>query len=285
MSDISTGRAGGVALDPSKLEAPQEQAHTHGKGALNGRSAYEAHNSSARARLELNYARSLIQTRSEAVAAMYARTATSAPSKLVNPRTLGKAVSIAVGSGASSGRMSAIKMDKPLSERSAKNVGGSRVRFAGLKKLGHSISQKLSSMFSKVRSEPKKSSAQFHDLPAGLRKVIKEHEQVQEKRYAVMRAKLEARDGKYDERTQKFANLFAKRMEHYDNLAVNYKKERLVTYRQIRKETEALLEESKGKVFTPDEKYHTMLRNLTNMSNLFFQDMDMELFELMTMDK
>ena len=124
----------------------------------------------------------------------------------------------------------------------------------------------------------------FLQLSDKVKNRVKHHEGLQSARHAKMSAHLKSR-GDYDVRTQKFADVFAQRMEHFDSIASGFKKETLVTYKQIRKETEALLNASKGKVFTSDEKFHTMIRNLENLNNLFFQDIDMAVFALKEMGK
>ena len=151
---------------------------------------------------------------------------------------------------------------KHLSTRQVENktatAGGSNVRFAGLKSLFKGLGAKLSSLFTHVRSE-RGAASRFLQLSDKLKANIKQHEELQTARHAKMSAHLKSR-GDYDVRTQKFANVFAQRMEHFDSIAPGFKKETLVTYKQIRQETEALLNASKGKVFTSDEKFHTMIQ-------------------------
>ena len=187
----------------------------------------------------------------------------------------------------SAGKNTKAEKVKHLSTRTAENktgtAGGSNVRFAGLKSLFKGLGARLSSLFTHVRSE-RAAAPRFLELSDKLKAKIKQHEELQTARHAKMSTHLKSR-GDYDVRTQKFANVFAQRMEHFDSIASGFKQETLVTYKQIRKETEALLNASKGKVFTSDAKFHKMIGNLENINNLFFQDIDMAVFALKEMGK
>ena len=335
MSEITSGAVSQTRT--SVVDESAQQTYNRIAETLQDRKVYEAQNPNPRSLSELAYTRTLMQPRSEAVAAMYARTAESfgndqgkvSPqgANSVHQASNGKASGSAVTPATTSGTTSAtsdwspvslpmlkriygdaatfesqvesvgsragkttnaknarVGKGKELSARKAEDktatAGGSNVRFAGLKSLLRGFRQGLSSLFTRVSSKPGSSVSRFQDLSSELRAKIKQHEAVQTARHDKMRGHLKTRGGDYDARTQKFADLFARRMKHFDNLSANFRKERLVTYKQIRKETEAILKDCKGKVFTPDDKYHEMIHNLENMNNLFFQDIDMELFEL-----
>ncbi len=331
MSDITSGAVSHARA--SVVDESAQQTYNRIAETLQNRKVYGAQNENPRSLGELAYARTQMQPRSEAVAAMYARTvkafgneqgtpqgtiaqqggsnvlasngkasgsasdataATSDWSPVSLPmlkRIYGGAATfespIVTGDSSSKDaagmKKAALKNGKDLSARKAEDktatAGGRNVRFAGLKSLMRGLGNRLSSLFTNVRSARGEAVPRFMNLSDGLRAKVKEHEELRSARHEKIRAHMKSR-GDYDVRTQKFADLFARRMKHFDALSANFRKERLVTYKQIRKETEALLKENKGKVFTPDEAYHTMIHNLENINNIFFQDIDMELFEL-----